>query len=430
MARAAGRRSVLTGSAERRLRHARAVAASRAPRTVAVVGAGLAGAPVARALADEGIDVVFVEAAASVASGASAVAAGVFHAAFGDANGAHGRLARAASFEVARDARRAIDAGLADGRIDGVLRVAELPSTGDPPPGSEVEVALEQRLDVAEARALTGVPLATGGRWMRLAGVVEPRGLVRAWLAAAGTRARLLTGRAAAAIVPVGDRWRVLDAGGIAVVEADAVVVAAGTATPALLAPWGAAQWPLRHVRGQTSRAPAGTWRGTGPLVPLTGDGQAFVDARGGLVFGATSEAIDGAASRSVAVRASDHAFNVERLHRLLGASTGIRIEALEGAVGVRLSAADRLPIIGAVPVPLAGDGLLAPGLQQPRQVPRVPGLFVCSAFGARGVLWSSLAGRLVAASVSGATPPVPGALVDAVDPARFTSRLARRAVR
>ena len=412
-----------------RPRTARTRAASRAPRRVAVVGAGLAGAATARSLVDEGIDVVLVEAQSGVAQGATGVAAGLFHAGVGDTEGAHARLARAASFAIAADVRAAIASGSVAGRLDGVLRVLETPAAhggGEAPPS-----ALEQRLDLVQARALAGVPVASGGRWMHLAGVVEPAGLVRAWLSAAAPRVQVVTGRRVGALVAVDGAWHVLDADGDAIATADAVVVAAGNAMPALLAPFGAGGWPLRCVRGQTSRAPAGFWSGAAPRLPLTGHGHAFVDATGALVFGATAVVVPSGGAGAVRVRPEDHAVNIQRLARLLGADTAVDPTALIGGAGIRLAAADRLPVIGAMPRHLDADGTLhaAPTrVDPPRHVPRVPGLFVCGAFGARGVLWSSLAGRMVAAAVTGAPMPVEADLVDAVDPARFASRAARRA--
>ena len=66
--------------------------------------------------------------------------------------------------------------------------------------------------------------------------------------------------------------------------------------------------------------------------------------------------------------------------------------------------------------------------LDQPRFVPRVPGLFVFSALGSRGINWCTLGARIVASWVTGAASPVESSLLDAVDPARFLTREARRA--
>jgi tRNA 5-methylaminomethyl-2-thiouridine biosynthesis bifunctional protein len=54
--------------------------------------------------------------------------------------------------------------------------------------------------------------------------------------------------------------------------------------------------------------------------------------------------------------------------------------------------------------------------------------LFVFSALGSRGIAWSALGGRLLASLISGAPCPLESSLIDAVDPARFVTRAARRA--
>ncbi|NWG73770.1 MAG: hypothetical protein HXY24_04055, partial [Rubrivivax sp.] len=47
-------------------------------------------------------------------------------------------------------------------------------------------------------------------------------------------------------------------------------------------------------------------------------------------------------------------------------------------------------------------------------------GLFVCTAFGSRGITWAPLAGALLAAWATGEPFPLEARLVDALDPARF----------
>jgi tRNA 5-methylaminomethyl-2-thiouridine biosynthesis bifunctional protein len=51
----------------------------------------------------------------------------------------------------------------------------------------------------------------------------------------------------------------------------------------------------------------------------------------------------------------------------------------------------------------------------------------VLSALGSRGIAWCSLGARVVAALASGAPTPLEASLLDAIDPARFASREARR---
>jgi tRNA 5-methylaminomethyl-2-thiouridine biosynthesis bifunctional protein len=86
----------------------------------------------------------------------------------------------------------------------------------------------------------------------------------------------------------------------------------------------------------------------------------------------------------------------------------------------------DRLPLVGAVPDP---DALLLPGvrLDQPRFVPRARGLFVFTALASRGITWASLGAQALASLITGTPCPLEASLLDAVDPARFASREARR---
>jgi tRNA 5-methylaminomethyl-2-thiouridine biosynthesis bifunctional protein len=66
--------------------------------------------------------------------------------------------------------------------------------------------------------------------------------------------------------------------------------------------------------------------------------------------------------------------------------------------------------------------------LEQPRFVPREPGLFVFTALGARGLSTCTLAAQTLAAWMAGAPLPLEASLVDAIDPARFVSRQVRNA--
>ena len=65
--------------------------------------------------------------------------------------------------------------------------------------------------------------------------------------------------------------------------------------------------------------------------------------------------------------------------------------------------------------------------LDQPRFVPRQPGLFMFAALGARGITTAALGAQLLAASIAGGPSPVEADLLDAVDPARFAVRDRRR---
>jgi tRNA 5-methylaminomethyl-2-thiouridine biosynthesis bifunctional protein len=171
-------------------------------------------------------------------------------------------------------------------------------------------------------------------------------------------------------------------------------------------------------VRGQISTLPAAAL--ALPLIPVAGAGYLLPELGGGrAMFGATAQRGDDDAS----VRADDHRANLEQLAQLVGHPIDADPAAMLGRTAWRWSAVDRLPLIGAVPDPDAP----ALRLDQPRFVPRVPGLFVFTALGSRGITWSALGAQLLASWISGAPAPVEASLIDAVDPARFVSRRARR---
>ena len=65
--------------------------------------------------------------------------------------------------------------------------------------------------------------------------------------------------------------------------------------------------------------------------------------------------------------------------------------------------------------------------IEQPAQVPRMEGLYACTAFGSRGITWAALAAQTVAAVICGTPLPIEASLFDAVDAGRFVSRRSRR---
>jgi tRNA 5-methylaminomethyl-2-thiouridine biosynthesis bifunctional protein len=124
------------------------------------------------------------------------------------------------------------------------------------------------------------------------------------------------------------------------------------------------------------------------------------------------------------APRASSHAANLERLERILpGATAGFDAAALQGRVGFRAVARDRLPLIGAIACEREVPRRKHPGLAD---LARRPGLYGAFAYGSRGLLWAGLGGELIASLAEGEPLPLESRLADAVDPARFLLRASR----
>jgi tRNA 5-methylaminomethyl-2-thiouridine biosynthesis bifunctional protein len=385
---------------------------------VAVVGAGLAGAGVARALARSGLQVSVIERHAAPASGASGNLAGLFHGVVHGDDGLHERWFRACAVHAGRVLRQAVADGHVEGRVDGLLRL----QTGMAHDAMRARLVARslphdfvQALHPRDASARAGCSLAPPAWFYPGGGWVSPGGLVRWGLTAAAVALR--TGEPVARIEPWAQGWRLFDPSGRALLEADAVVLAGGTDALGLAdAP---CPWPLQRVRGQVSLLPADAPGLPRLALPLAGQGYALTLPDGRLLFGATSQTDDDDA----ALRAEDHLANLARLRSLAGWDAGDGLAAAaKGRVGWRVASADRLPLLGAWPAPAAA------GMRrdQARLWPRQGGLFAFTALGSRGIAQSLLGGEVLAAWITGQPMPLPASLLDAVDPARVPAKAAR----
>jgi len=384
-------------------------------REAIVVGAGLAGAFTARALADAGWAVTVLDRQPTPAAETSGNAAGLFHGTVHGDDGPHARLLRAAALFAERELRPLIDSGAVPGQISGLLRVdaREQPAMQTLIERQGLPPDWVQALATVPASALAGVALPSpawlypGGGW------VAPAALVAQLLAEDGVR--FVGGQTVHALQTVDGCWRVLADDGTLLAEAPVLVLANAMDAARLLAPLGFSA-PLQHSRGQVS-----SWRGAPSrlALPVAGDGYAL-PLPDGLLCGATSAADDD----DPTLRESDHDENFTRLLRLTGLHPPVDRALWQGRVGWRLLADDRLPLAGRVPLPQPEPGTRR---DQVRLWPRIEGLFVCAALGGRGITLAPLLGRLLAAQITGGALPLEQSLVDAVDPARWLVRAARR---
>ncbi|HSJ79702.1 MAG TPA: FAD-dependent 5-carboxymethylaminomethyl-2-thiouridine(34) oxidoreductase MnmC, partial [Thiobacillus sp.] len=283
-----------------------------APRHVVVVGAGVAGAATAHALAQRGVAVTVLERADSPAQAASGNPVAVFRPVISRDDNRASRLTRAAFLHDLR-AWAALGEQVKWSRC-GVLHLAR-----DADAATKQQQALAATappaefarwVDQAEARELANWPVASPGVFFPTAGWVVPRSLCRAWLDHPAIELR--TGCAVARVQLVASGWQVLDRDGAVLAEADAVVLA--TARDALsLAPDPA--WPLHTVRGQITQLPPGCL----PQIQRVIAREGYVAPGGGqLLVGATYEHDD---DDTTPRTASDLA-NLARLEAILpGAS-------------------------------------------------------------------------------------------------------------
>ena len=269
------------------------------------------------------------------------------------------------------------------------------------------------RATTATPRRSAGWPVANGGWWFPGGGWVDPASLCRANLAHRATAITPHYGRPVERIEHRADLWHALDAAG-AVIAAAPILILANAGDARRFAP--AAHLPLRAARGQVSHLPAE--EDSAPAIVVCRLGYVTPTIDGRRCAGATFAVDD----HDTALRSADHAENLARLDFMLpGYGRGLRAEDLDGRVGFRPLSPDRLPMIGAV----ADAAALAPSRPAPplADLPRLPGLYLINGFGARGIVWSALAGELLACLIDGTPPPISDDLVSAVDPGRFLLR-------
>ncbi len=397
-------------------RHApRGAAVFGSKRHAVIIGAGIAGACAASALARLGWRCTVLEAQPAPASGASGNPAGLFHGGVQGAEAPHARFNRAAALLAHRRYSALISSGHVAGSVAGLMQVGIDSKAGD--------IAADYASPVGGSDADSGVCSESfaGTTWQHhRAGWVDPVALVQTLLE--HERIELRCNAAAHRLRRDGDAWLVVDSAGRVLAQAPVVVLATAGASAALLDELGVAPTPSRQSRGQLS------WLDKCPTAlaqPVTGHGYALPLPDGRLLFGASAHDDD----FETGLRETDHARNLERLQGL----TGITPEpgaSLHGRVGWRHTTDDRLPIVGAVPLrpsttAFAGDQ--RPRLDHCRFVPRLAGLYLLEGLASRGLTWAPLAGEVLAAWIDGAPMPIEADLLDAVDPARWQVRAVRR---
>jgi tRNA 5-methylaminomethyl-2-thiouridine biosynthesis bifunctional protein len=408
-------------------RHVPPAAPNWPERHVLVIGAGLAGAAVGERLSARGWAVELIEQHSQPAAEASGLRAGAFHPQLSGDDNFLARLSRAGFLYALRhwQALEAAGHGFEWERC-GVLRLAQ--SNDEESQLAAVMHALDYPASYADyanqeqAAELSGCKVNAGGWWFPDGGWVKPASLVSAQLAAqlaASAQQTTQFNREVAALEYRDGRWQALDAKRNLIAAAP-VAVLANAHGAARLADFGQA---LASLRGQLTYLPRGVLPALRTI--LTGDGYVLPQIDGTAAAGATVDFEDDDAEP----RTEGHEQNLAALERLLpGSSAGIDRTKLEGGVGFRCAAPDRLPLIGAVPdIVLARERSATLSGAHTPDLPRLPGLYAACAYGSRGLTWAALAGEIIADLISGEPPPLEASLLDAVDPGRFVLKRARR---
>lgn len=420
-------------------------------REAIVIGAGLAGTATASALARRGWRVALLERRSAVCAEGSAQPLVADHLHLAPDDNPLARLSRAALLlQTARYPGQAPIGKLqvADTDAEFQRQRASLASLAFPAEFASV-------LEADAASDLAGVRVRRGGLWLPLCGAVDPlercRGLLdlpppapanpgpREAGACAGD-ARLpspapapdagggdgsIAWRPRSEVLRLercGELWQALGADGRVLAAAPVVVLANAGEAMRLAAQSAHA---LRRVRGQTTLLPAQMLGGLRTV--LGGDAYACPMPDGGVLVGSTFDDGDSLVPDPEADRS-----NLRRLARMLAPAVvdpeTALLQARAGVCGFRFTARDRLPLIGPLPDEAATRACAAElGRNDRLPLPLMPGVYGAFAFGARGLLWSTLAAEILAATIDGDAPPVETDLLAALAPARFLKQQLRR---
>ncbi|WP_166454745.1 FAD-dependent 5-carboxymethylaminomethyl-2-thiouridine(34) oxidoreductase MnmC [Duganella rivi] len=396
-------------------------AAPEPVRRAVVIGAGLAGSSAAHRLCARGWQVTLIERHAHPAQEASGNLAGIFMPLLSKDDNIPTRLSRAAYLFALREWRRLGGVGSAFAGADcGVLQLArderhatvqqEALATWNYPQ------AYARWADADEASSLIGASTPHGGWLFEQGGWARPSSLCEAMLAICGNRLQRVFCHEAVSLQRVDGEWQVRDAGGALIAQAPTAILASGASANGIEQ---AAELPLFKLRGQVTHL---AQEAGPPQLPLVVCREAYVTppANGIVCAGATYDNDD-----DPKLRTSSQLENLTRLAEIIpgdAVAALAQTAPLEGRVGFRCAAPDRLPLAGALPdYPNAGRLEFLP------DVPRHQGLYCLLGYASRGLIWAPLMAELLVSQLEHTPPPLEAALVDALDPGRFLLKQRRR---
>lgn len=346
-----------------------------------MIGAGIAGATIAHEIRSRGHPVCVVESAQGPATACSSHAYAIAHPHISRGSAKLLQLTRIA-FELAL--ARWGDQWVHRGALQPVKKGVDF----DP---EAIALQLEQlglkpemahAVSAAQAGQLAGV--ARAGVWFPSAGMLNLEKTTKQLLSPCENLTQL-NNLHIDMLAREGSHWLLTDTSKKITIRANSVIIAAGLSSKKLLSSI-QIKLPLKPVRGQLSFFQIKSdsdWSARLPHAIVCGDGYGIPARRlkNGDMRWIVGSSFD-ENETDVHPRRESDCFNQAQAAGLLNYTEGDQKELVPDGqfVGVRCVAGDRLPIIGALP--------------------QRPGIFVATALGSRGILWSALAAKLIADQV------------------------------
>ncbi|WP_444912581.1 bifunctional tRNA (5-methylaminomethyl-2-thiouridine)(34)-methyltransferase MnmD/FAD-dependent 5-carboxymethylaminomethyl-2-thiouridine(34) oxidoreductase MnmC [Microbulbifer sp. PAAF003] len=393
---------------------------SKRPKTVAIVGAGIASATIARALAERGIDVQVFEQGEEPGSGGSGNDQGILYAKLSPKPGPNGdfnlhALMFAQRYYRSRCSKVSHFSGLL--QLAQTEREQQLQSQVAATLAESDGQLLAEPVDARAASSLAGVDLPVGGLHFPHAGWIEPRKVCATLLQ--HPNINLHSNSLVKGLGRESSGWSVkTDRSDF---QFDAVVLC-GANDIRQFAP--AAALPLKPIRGQVSRATA-TENSSQLQMALCGEGYITPAYQGRQSFGATFKLKETATD----LRVSEHSENLQTLAELLPQiADEFSQQSLTGRAALRAATPDYLPLAGPLPIwDSISDTYVALRKNRKQYVPEradyQQGLYVMGGLGSRGFTYAPLTAEVLTAWMLNEPLPVSATLAKALHPARFAIR-------
>jgi len=395
-------------------------------RSALIIGAGVAGACVARALARRGVACCVVDAAAHVAAGASGNRAGLVTPRLDLDDRPAARFHRAAyayalSEYSGHDAFRAI----------GVIRAAKNDTDAERLAALLDAQALPPEMAAPAHARDAGLESDAPGIFLTGAGVLEPARWIRDALADADVR----TNATVASLTREGGTredgaWVARDANGETLGRGEICVVASGVALASLPQ---LDALSITPSRGQVNFAPGVAHT----LTHAAAWGSYVAPVEDGVIYGATyapwptgdKPSPDAASDARNLTGLADMA---PALAASIDASNAPGRAGATGRASLRATTRDRLPLCGPVPDSAAYRDRFA-GVAHGQRIqlgppaPLHPDLYAIGGLGSRGLTWAPLLGEAIAAHALGEPSPLEAEAAAALHPARTIVRALKR---
>lgn len=402
-------------------------ATTATPKSVAIIGGGLAGLHCAYAMARRGWQVKLIERHTELAQEASGNAQGMLYTKLSPQPGTLNQFTLSSYLYALRFYQQLVeDKILSPGNFNfcGLLQLSTNEAALE-----KLKEAFKQHpqlvnfVDPATASELAGITITKPACYFPSSGWLSPSALCQQL--ASLENIQLLKHAQALSLEYSKEQWQVLDADKQCLAQCDNVIIA--NSLDALNFQQ-TAHLPLKSIRGQTTSINSSRALENIRTV-ICHEGYLTPSLNGQHTLGATFHNNDNCRS----IRPEDHRLNIESLHRAIPACFPEGIDSLTGQivggrVGFRCNTPDYMPIAGAAPRQqqfLEDYDTLRKNAHSRVDTPGsyYPGLFLNIGHGSRGLTSTPLCAELIAALICKEPRPLPRKLWEALSPARFIIR-------